>query len=406
MFDIKKILRLLSILSVGIMLPHGVYALDTYTTQNILNQTIQNSEFLNTADQSYCIQTPTQSFGLNENLITVPASVSKLYVTDMALTKLGKDYRFITNVNYKNNTLYIKGSSNPFFVTEYLTDILSQIQKDNKNVFISKIVYTPDFYFNWSTDSTATKKELIKYITKNKNTVFASSVSVISGEYQEDGGVLYQDTSESLLTYLKQMNMFSTNSVADILFTMLGGKDAFALYMKETYGLDQKTVSFSTGSGLDGNTTTCNATILILKRLYEYSVKNNIPLTDFLSVPPQDRGSMAKRFSGLGLENKFVAKDGFLYNHNTIAGIYMTPSGPVYFGFFLTYPNLLDYKKGMATVDKLVSNLISQDVTMPFHYTPVGALAYGKGSKLVVRPKTQVLGVSKTKIPAKKVVKK
>ena len=59
--------------------------------------------------------------------LLIPASLSKLVTTHVALDIWGKDYRFETNFYRDENTLWVKGFGDPFLVSEELEEIAKNL---------------------------------------------------------------------------------------------------------------------------------------------------------------------------------------------------------------------------------------------------------------------------------------
>ncbi len=343
------------------------HALTFKTEWNTLLKTYPQFE---KAKQSVCIadEKGDTLFSFNENKVIIPASVSKIYLQDYVLSKLGATYTYKTKVVRYKNTLYINGSLDPFFTGGDLKKIILATEKKIGDRKIEKIVFT-NMYFDWSTNPAQTKINLESFIKINnlvkKDAEVVHKTSPYSGR-----GKIYTFTGAPLSQLFKQMNIFSTNSSSHALFMQLGGPEAFQVYMKETYGAGKDTISFETGSGLYRNTTTCALTLRVLRHLHEYLMNNNIRPEDFLVFPGLDGGSMRNRMSKIKEEKKLLVKPGYIYNHETLAGILKTKTGYVYFGVFTEYPNKNDAKSGRDFVDLFSEKLIISFKAIPFEYTP------------------------------------
>ncbi len=322
-----------------------------------------------TSKQSACISDKNGKslFGYNENLSVVPASVSKVYLTDFVLSNMDPEYQFKTNFILAGNTLYINGDGDPFFIPGHLEKVLTKIALENKNIKISKIIFS-NFYLNWSDSSVGTQVQLQLFL-KKKNPVFTPSVVVIrSPSPSLVPGKKYVFTSNTLLSSLKQMNIYSTNSAADIFFARLGGKASFALYMKNTYGAGSETVSFETGSGLEGNTATCRLTLSVLKHLNDSLTSKGLTILDVLPIPVVDGGSMKNRMKNIKDPKVLVVKPGFVYYHDTLSGVLNTSKGNVYFAVFTDYYSRADGPRARLFIDTFTEKLIEQYRTQPFVY--------------------------------------
>jgi len=61
----------------------------------------------------------------------IPASTQKIATALWALDTLGRQYRFVTPVFMKEDTLYIKGEGDPFLVSEEIYRLASQLAENN-----------------------------------------------------------------------------------------------------------------------------------------------------------------------------------------------------------------------------------------------------------------------------------
>jgi D-alanyl-D-alanine carboxypeptidase len=357
------------IICTGLLFPYISFAIDTSLVSNLETLVSQIPDMIPN-DQSFCAidQTGKTIFSFNEQKKIIPASVSKLYTEDFALHTLGYDYTYTTRIIRNGNTLYINGAMDPFFTDGDLKKVILFTQRDFGEKKISKIVYT-NLYFNWSTNNPQTKLFLQKFIQNKK--MFDKKTTVTYSPTKYIGpGKKYTYTSPPLSVLFKQMNIFSTNSSSHALFMQLGGTEAFQKYMKKTYDAGPETISFETGSGLDGNTTTCILTAHVTKHIHDYLIKNSIRVENFLAVPGIDGGPIRNRFMSLLDKKKILFKPGFVYNHETLAGVMKTNKGYIYFGVYTDYPNRSD-ERAVRTLVETFTQLIADHVgALPFDYKP------------------------------------
>lgn len=319
-------------------------------------------------NQAVCVSdsSGTTLFSYNENKQIIPASVSKIYTEDFAMAKLGPDYTYKTDIIRKGTTLYINGTLDPFFTDGDLKKIILSTDKKLVKTKIEQVVFN-NLYINWSTNQIETKNNLKKFI--KKSSLFTKKANVTYRAFPYTGtGTRYTFTSAPLAVLFKQTNIYSTNSTSHAIFMQLGGRDAFQKYMKDTYGVGEESISFHTGSGLEDNMTTCGLTLRVLKHLHEYLIKNNIRVEDFLAFPGFDGGSMAHRMQNIPDKTKILVKPGFIYNHETLAGVLKTQNGFVYFGIFVTYPNEKDVRTPRIFIDTWSGKLIEYFNALPFEY--------------------------------------
>lgn len=333
---------------------------------------------LTASKQSMCItdESGTITTEKNMNLRIVPASVSKIYTTDWALSELPADFRYTTEFILNGKTLYINGgglpaqAGDPHFVIEHLDKVLNEIY-DEKHIKVSKIVFSPNFYFNWRKNPEDIQKSILASIAERTELPVSKTLTVAYATTPYSGrGTKFEFKSAPLLALLKQMNDYSTNISAEVLFNKLGGVPAFEKYMQETYSVGNETITFANGSGMPGNYTTCALTLRVLRNLNETLAEKDLALTDVLSAPAADLGVLIKRGFDLNLANAMVAKSGFVFNHSTLAGAIQTKDGIRYFGIFTNYPNLAKTESVKYMVDTFTNTLLKsfQQNLKPFDY--------------------------------------
>jgi D-alanyl-D-alanine carboxypeptidase/D-alanyl-D-alanine-endopeptidase (penicillin-binding protein 4) len=328
---------------------------------------IVKKEGLSLSNQSFCIEQDDQSeVSINADMRIIPASVSKLYTFDFALSKLDTDFRYTTTFIQNKNTLYVNGGGDPHFVSEHMKKVLTEVRKNSKTP-ITSIVISPTFFFDWQSDSKLVTKSLKadKSLSLPKNVKITFSTKAYKGT-----GTKYEFSSAPLITLMKQMNNYSTNISTDTLFTKVGGSEAFSKYMKETYDASPETIYFKTGSGLSGNYTTCNLTLRVIKHLEETLNDKEFGATDILSMPQVDPGVLFPRAINVQKDNAIIAKSGFVNYNHTLAGIVNTKKEPVYFGLFTNYTDLKNTTKVKSMVDTIAEKVLSEYTLKSFDYTP------------------------------------
>jgi D-alanyl-D-alanine carboxypeptidase len=323
------------------------------------------------AKEVYCVANaagPTD--GYDEDVRVIPASISKLYTFDFALSTLGKDFRYTTDVYLSGTTLYINGGGDPHFVIENLRQIIKRVQSE-QNVRISRFVFSPNFYFNWQKTPASVTWSMTASLKEDSGAPIDPDFSVSYSSKPYTGtGTHYRFQSAPLYILIKQINDYSTNISADVLFQRAGGASGFAAYMKKTYDATSSTVKFATGSGLSGNYTTCSLTLEVMAHLKQQADALGIGVENLMSVPRVDPGVLYDTLPLLATTSGIAAKSGFLDYHHNYAGIAQTSAGPLYFGVFGGYLRLADGPKTETFVETFISRLLSQYVQVPFRYAP------------------------------------
>jgi len=336
--------------------------------------TLVKNEKLSLAKQSVCIEgvSGESIVSRNKDMRIIPASVSKLYTFDWALSTLPVDFRYETEFVLNGKTLYVNGAADPHFVIEHLRDVLKKVTTEQR-VTINKLVVTNNFYFNWRSTPASVQAMLVKSFTQDPTLPVSPNSMVTSTTTPYVGsGVRYTFRSIPLTTIMKQINNYSTNISADMLFKKLGGAEAFSNYMQQQYGVGSETVRFETGSGLSGNYTTCGLTLRVIEHLEENLKQKGLKITDVISVPMVDPGILEKRTIDSTLAKSMVAKSGFLNRYHALAGAINTKDGSMYYGIFTYYPNLAKGASVKNMIDKFVNEVLKANnaVLVPFDYVP------------------------------------
>ncbi len=351
---------------------------------------------LSGADQSFCYETQkVQLYKSNESKKMKPASVTKLYVTDWLLSKVSKDLRFETKFYLKDKKLFILGGQDSFFVTESVTKIIEHLNA-NQITELDEIIFDKYFYLNWFDTPVDVSSQILKYFNLQKmnqqlspelNAIYqrnlflnietnplalkmkVKKVSFSDSITVEKPYLSFSFFSSPVHKHIKQMNIYSTNFMAQKLFDYLGGIESFHAYIKETYNKDASEIYFYTGSGLGENYTTCEITIEMLKHLEKTIEESGLRIQDVVSVAGTDAGTLNQRFTEAEYKNLIRAKTGTLKDRTTLAGFLSFDSGIHYFTIF---NHTWDLDGGRKFQNKLIKKLIaSEGVRLPFDYQKI-----------------------------------
>jgi len=321
--------------------------------------------------QSFCIRNQSAAVAsYNSTARLIPASVSKLYTFDFALAELGPDFRYTTELIVNDDTLYINGGGDPHFVIENLRSLIETIHNDQQTP-LKHFVFSPNFYFNWQKTPDSITSSMITSLGEDSGAPIDSGFTVTDTSVPYTGtGTHYEFQSAPLSILIKQINNYSTNISADVLFARAGGPTVFSNYMNKTYSVTSRTVSFGTGSGLDQNYTTCDLTLRVIQHLEKTVAHLHIAITDIMSMPQVDPGVLQKTLLALADTHGIVAKSGYVDYHHNYAGIVYTNKGPVYFAVFGGFNKLSDGPKTEQFVEKFISTFAAAYTQVPFAYVP------------------------------------
>lgn len=348
-------------------------------------------DFKNDDRISYCevlgSDTATYSGFRDQSLLPL-ASLSKLITTAWALKKLGPDYKFksvwyLKPVVGSSGTFdaYLKTNYDPIFNIEKVlyslsllnqsgvTNIRNLVIDETTRVYLSVLmqphleleqvpVSTTDSIQNltlilnsknWANQTQTARANLQSWAVENNRTLqipnqfsvqqvqFRKQNEIDQGQYSKQIEV----TSSSLLKYLKNLNVFSSNYMTDALFSYLGGVSEFAQFQSSVLKLTDHQLQFFSGSGLadsssgvrKDNLGSCLAMINVLKYIDKLAAQNQLSLGQFLYNPTKDVGGTYE--SSLAVSNDVVLKTGRLYDNPALnlAGVISTEKGSVYFTF-------------------------------------------------------------------------
>ena len=331
------------------------------------------SQNLQYNQQAMCVKDAAgKTLSFNADMRVVPASVTKLYVFDLALSTLPSDFRYQTTFIQNGQVLYINGGGDPHLTIEHLRSALNEMYTSTQTK-VSTFVISPDVYFNWASTPKEVQINLFRSLKAEKNLPITPRIKVVVSSRPYTGaGAVYQFYSAPLRSLLKQINSYSTNLSAEVLFQRSGGIVAMKKHLKNVYGVDEETALFTTGSGLSGNYTTCALTLRVLERLDEQFSTLGISAAQILSVPTVDQGTLKTRAIDPQNARAVVAKSGFINQHHTLAGIINTKKGSTYFGIFTTYKEKEESAKTKSMIDDFLNTLLAQyrRSLVPFVYEP------------------------------------
>lgn len=354
--------------------------------------------------------------GINKDTPVRLASTTKLLTTNWAIQKWGPDYRMSTVIEYDTATheAFIANQLDPFFGSRRMYNLISELNqrgiyefsklKFSKDFMIFLPVENPDFYHsevmerqgisdqkkaqvlmdilnvaNWS-------KERIQNYEKAVKSAAEVGMSLIpykelrfkvgSVEFSSDRlNAMVPDSSNKKIfiskgapvkDYMKQINKFSMNYPADVMFLALGGAAEFKKFMAEKYKADMHDVNIAVGSGLytedkngrfDG-TATCALMVEVIASMKVKLKTENYDLKDVMMVGGIDQGTTFGLYNGSSKAGAVITKTGTLRNAITYAGELKTKDGDIYFGAFFQSAAM---PSARAARNKVVAELFSDN---------------------------------------------
>lgn len=375
------------------------------------------------AEDSFCTQkvgaSAVAATSYQSDKLVPLASVSKLLTSFWALSTLGPFYRFETHffvnvIDAKTIDLHIAGSRDPYNTYEKLFYIVSELNRtgitqirhltfdENFTVYLGH--RDPNSNNPSSLNAWTENQELVNGLLNPEKTrlnlylVFDSKKWTASAkrryEYTLDlakaAGIAMTATpkiavgdvalvnaedfrpeqkvkrmvlrSAPLYRYLKDMNNFSNNYVADQIFLRLGGRTKAAEFYSKKLKLTSKDLQMHTGSGLPlrepsrvDNLGTCAAVLRTVNAMtnllsatampddeFEILKRKNLSILDVMLVVGVDEFEKINGFEanttyqGNELQDgAVVAKTGLINSAINVAGAVFTNEGVILYGVFL-----------------------------------------------------------------------
>lgn len=294
-----------------------------------------------------------------------PASLIKLTTSLVALTRLGKDYRFETRV-YADGTVDKSGvlhgrlviaGNDPSFGDVNAVMLASELEKRGIKRVPEEVSVTPEFSFNYSEkpEESARLAAKVMKLSPKKFTV----------DDAPQAPPLFVLRSYPLREILLYMNAHSVNFIAEHLGGMLGGPEAVRRFLVEQVHLPPDQVWLSTTSGLEHNRMTARGLLAVVRALNEEAARQGLRLEDIMAVASDDRGTLRRRLVGTPLEGTVVAKTGTLVHDDggmaSLGGVCFTQNhGTV--GFVVLNQGSSVAESRALTDELLVQVIMSQDI--------------------------------------------
>jgi serine-type D-Ala-D-Ala carboxypeptidase/endopeptidase (penicillin-binding protein 4) len=344
-----------------------------------------------TTNTSIVIYNPlNQDTILAENLTRsmIPASVTKLFTTATALSVMGGNYFFTTqlltddmNINDGkiDGNLYIKGFGNPLFTDDDLNIMVNVLISLGINEISGDIIgddsYFDDIYIrdDWIPNERANVKlppisalvldrnqnviqrkvgKRIRHYTENvknpplfvasrlkekistNNIVIGGTVKVMPAP---DRVRLISESRSSLRDIISMVNKNSDNFIAEVLFKSIGasatGKQGNSLYSQQSIlnfidinGIYKPGTSIVDGSGISRFDQVTLASVTgVMEKMY-FDLRHFDDFYNSLSIAGVD-GTLRNRMIGTKAENNFRGKTGTLNGVTSISGYITTSDG-------------------------------------------------------------------------------
>ena len=338
---------------------------------------------------SYCESSldGTQNYsGYRDNRLYPSASVSKVFLSAFALSRLGTDYKFVHEWKMRKNAngtfdAYLNSNFDPVFNIEKALYAMAQLKRygitNIRNLYISNktrvylsVLNNPHIELdsvpvsmdqsidnlklifnskNWGGQTQQARENVTDYFAiQGKAIDLPSSFSVQNVILDSNGqaaasfanATALNIQSSSLFRYLKEINLNSNNYMSDALFALLGGETAFRQFQKEKMGLGLDSLIMKTGSGLPvningervDNKATCFSILKVMHFIKLIADQAQLDLGYILLTAGLDKGTYE---TDLVINKSVVLKTGRLYDVPTLnlAGTVSTQKGLMVFAF-------------------------------------------------------------------------
>ncbi len=263
---------------------------------------------------------------LNENAVFNPASVVKLATTLAALDRLGPNHRFRTEfhangqINHQTGELVgdlvLISGHDPSFSFHDAQQVGEAIRRLGIRRVTGDLIVAGDFVCNENsrTDVSAGVFRRQSKIPFQGQTRFTNNAA----DFQRMP-LLLTIESDSLVKIARYLNAHSSNAMADMLATHVGGPAGVRSFLVARLGLPFEATYISHGSGLDVNRLTPRDTVRVLRALVERLYGYRLRPEDVLPIAGIDSGTLAGRFAEAEFAGSVLAKTGTL--HDTDDGV-------------------------------------------------------------------------------------
>lgn len=341
------------------------------------------------------------------------ASVSKMVTTFWAINKLGPHFRFQTKIHVTplagdTVDLHIEGSRDPYFGQHMIYFLASELNKLGIKK-VETLSFDENFKINWyvreryaqaarsydpSPNSVA--KSLDSVLIRNVfhvptyNAIRAEAekafnLSMIPSARISPRRIEYipreqfeRDRSQKAQTYvlksaplhrhLKEMNIYSNNYVADMIYSNLGGNEEFSKFIKNKMGFDSKDLFFINGSGDSEftpsgklyNKGSCSALVKVLLAMRKDLEKQGLKLQDVMAVSGTDAtATMGGRYADI--PNTVIAKTGSVNPAITLSGMIATEKGDLVFAVLMKTGGPADWNMARTMIRTEVGKIIEKN---------------------------------------------
>ena len=321
------------------------------------------------------------------------ASLTKIATTLAAFSKWGGQHQFTTDIyvtgDLENGVitgdLIVRGTGDPLFVWEEAIALGNALNQLGIREIRGNILVSDRFYMNYE-DRSLAAGELLKqaldrqlwswqttrqYLqmpagTKQPEVAIARPVKAVD-LFPADARLLIRHRSLPLAEILRQMNVYSNNSMAQMLADLVGGADRVAKISAEIAGFPTAEIKLINGSGLgEKNRISPRAVCQMLMAIDRLLQSHSFSAADLFPTAGRDLvGTVRDR----GLPTGTTIKTGTLDNVSALAGVIPTSDrGNVYFSI-INYGGQIEYFRQQQ--DKLLNEIVQSWQLVPNNFNLV-----------------------------------
>ncbi|MFS8867727.1 D-alanyl-D-alanine carboxypeptidase [Synechococcus sp. H65.1] len=345
--------------------------------------------------QGVWLQVGDQVLGQHQGSTPLPAaSLTKVATTLAALQQFGPQHRFVTTwlttgsltaEGVLQGDLWVLGGEDPFFVWEEAFLVGNALNGRGIRQVRGDLVVVGRFYMNFSQDVARSGALLQQGLdarrwppeaqvqfqtlppgTPRPQVEILGSVR-LAQQIPATAQVLLRHESPPLIRLLKLMNLYSNNSMAEMLAAAVGGAERVAQIARRAAGIPPAELQLVNGSGLGvKNRISPRANVALLQAIQLLLEKQGLSLADAFAVVGQDGGVLERRL----LPRMMIAKSGTLSSISTLAGVLPTEKGDIWFALMNSGAPLANLRTWQ---EEFLSQLQSQwgaPATLPEHWRP------------------------------------
>jgi len=357
-------------------------------TASIVEQYLQELGKKNPiAEQAIWMQSGPVVLANNQGTTPLPAaSLTKIATSLAALSTWDHSHQFETlisatgpiNKGVLQGDLVVIGNGDPLFVWEDGIALANSLNRLGIKKVTGKLVIRGRFSMNENLNPTTSGQLLLKSFnsrTWTRPIIFRYSLmpkgtpkpqlqilggvkleNPQTGPQQTKPNLLLRHRSLTLTQLLKEMNIFSSNNMSEIIAESLGGAQAVRRLAANAAGVPLEEIQLINGSGLGvENRISARATGAMLMALQRKLQPLGLTIGDFFPVSGRDRnGTMSRRH----FPQATVIKTGTLRNVSALAGVMPTRDrGLVWFAIINRGNDVMGLRNKQ---DSLLQSLIQQ----------------------------------------------